>query len=183
MNILIDLFLGFIKAGSFAFGGAYAVIPIIRDIVMHYGWLTDEALSYMVAVSECTPGSYIVNLATYIGSTQAGFLGALIATIAVNIPSFIIVVALMKVLDKFLTNHYIKTIMDGLKNCVIGVILAIGCFMMYENSLAPTGIAIKPVAIALILIGISYLYKHFVKKKLSPVVLIMCGAILGILIF
>ncbi len=183
MKIFIDLFLGFIKAGTFAFGGAYAVIPIIRDIVQHYGWLTDEALSYMVAVSECTPGSYIVNLATYIGSTQADFLGALVATIAVNIPSFIIVVLLMKVLDKFLTNHYIKTIMDGLKYCVIGVILAIGCFMMYENSIVSTGLAIKPIAIAIVLILISYLYKYLLKKKLSPIMMIICGAILGILIF
>ena len=182
MNILINLFLGFIKAGAFAFGGAYAVIPIIRDIVAEYNWLSDAALSYMVAVSECTPGSYIVNLATYIGSTQAGLVGAIVATIAVNIPSFFIVVLIMKVIDTFLKNHFVKTIMDGLKACVIGVIVAIGFYMLYENICLPT-ISYVPIVIAIILELAFHLYAHFVHKKLSPVMLIIIGALLGILLY
>ena len=73
--IYLDLFLGFLKVGCFAFGGAYGAIPLIRDVVMSYGWLRDEMLTYMIAVSESTPGPIMVNLATYIGSNQAGFLG------------------------------------------------------------------------------------------------------------
>ena len=72
--IYLDLFLGFLKVGCFAFGGAYGAIPLIRDVVMSYGWLRDEMLTYMIAVSESTPGPIMVNLATYIGSNQAGFL-------------------------------------------------------------------------------------------------------------
>ena len=74
--IYLDLFLGFLKVGCFAFGGAYGAIPLIRDVVMSYGWLSDEMLTYMIAVSESTPGPIMVNLATYVGSSQAGFLGA-----------------------------------------------------------------------------------------------------------
>lgn len=81
--IYLQLFLGFLKVGCFAFGGAYGAIPLIRDMVVSYGWLSDEMLTYMIAVSESTPGPIIVNLATYIGSNQAGFLGAVIATLAV----------------------------------------------------------------------------------------------------
>ena len=81
--ILLDLFLGFLKVGCFAFGGAYGAIPLIRDVVLSYGWLTDEALTYMIAVSESTPGPIMVNLATYVGSSQGGFFGALLATLAV----------------------------------------------------------------------------------------------------
>lgn len=69
--IYIDLFLGFLKVGCFAFGGAYGAIPLIRDVVLSYGWLSDEKLTYMIAVSESTPGPIMVNLATYIGSSQA----------------------------------------------------------------------------------------------------------------
>lgn len=60
-----DLFLGFLKVGCFTFGGAYSAIPLIRDVVRSYGWLSDETLTYMIAVSESTPGPIIVNLATY----------------------------------------------------------------------------------------------------------------------
>ena len=87
--IYIELFLGFLKVGCFAFGGAYGAIPLIRDVVLTYGWIDEEMLTYMIAVSESTPGPIMVNLATYIGSNQAGFLGAVIATLAVVTPSFL----------------------------------------------------------------------------------------------
>ncbi len=74
--ICLELLLGFLKVGCFAFGGAYGAIPLIRDVVLSYGWIGDEMLTCMIAVSESTPGPIMVNLATYVGSTQAGFWGA-----------------------------------------------------------------------------------------------------------
>ena len=74
--IYLNLFVGFLKVGIFAFGGAYGAIPLIREVVLSYGWLDDEMLTYMIAVSESTPGPIMVNLATYVGSSQAGFFGA-----------------------------------------------------------------------------------------------------------
>ena len=88
--IYLELFLGFLYVGCFAFGGAYGAIPLIRDVVLNYGWLAEEELTYMIAVSESTPGPIMINLATYVGSTQAGILGSLLATTAVVIPSFVI---------------------------------------------------------------------------------------------
>ena len=98
--IYLDLFLGFLKVGCFAFGGAYGAIPLIRDVVMSYGWLNEEMLTYMIAVSESTPGPIMVNLATYIGSSQAGILGAVVATLAVVLPSFLIIL-LIKLNNSF----------------------------------------------------------------------------------
>ena len=86
--IYIDLFIGFLKVGIFSFGGGYVSIALIREIVLSYGWLDDEMLSYMIAVSESTPGPIMVNLATYIGSSKGGILGAFIATTAVVFPAF-----------------------------------------------------------------------------------------------
>ena len=100
--IYLDLFLGFLKVGLFAFGGAYGAIPLIRDVVLSYGWLSDEALSYMIAVSESTPGPIMVNLATYVGSAEAGFLGALVATLAVVLPSFMIILLITALLKMHL---------------------------------------------------------------------------------
>ena len=80
--IYLELFAGFLKVGLFSFGGGYASIPLIRDVVMSYGWLSEDMLTYMIAVSESTPGPIMVNLATYVGITQGGMLGAFVATFA-----------------------------------------------------------------------------------------------------
>ena len=89
--IYLDLFLGFLRVGCFAFGGSYGAIPLIRDVVLSYGWLTEDSLTNMIAVSESTPGPIMVNLATYVGSIQGGILGAILATFAVVLPSFVII--------------------------------------------------------------------------------------------
>ena len=98
--IYFDLFLGFLKVGLFSFGGAYAAIPLIRDVVLHYGWLDDEILAYMIAVSESTPGPIMVNMATYVGSMTAGIPGALIATFSVVLPAFVAALFKFAVTDK-----------------------------------------------------------------------------------
>ena len=101
--ICFDLLIGFLKVGLFAFGGAYGAIPLIRDVVLTYGWIGDDMLT-LIAVSESTPGPIMVNLATYVGSSQAGVWGALIATAAVVLPSFIIILLIMVLLKKLLKN-------------------------------------------------------------------------------
>lgn len=109
--IYVDLFLGFLRVGCFAFGGAYGAIPLIRDVVLSYGWLTEEALTYMIAVSESTPGPIMVNLATYVGSTQAGLTGAAVATLAVVLPSFLIILLVTTLLKNFLDNPYVQAVL------------------------------------------------------------------------
>ena len=184
--IYLNLFLGFLKVGCFAFGGAYGAIPLIRDVVMSYGWMTDEALTYMIAVSESTPGPIMVNLATYVGSSQAGLMGALIATSAVILPSFLIILLIMALFKTMLSNKYVQAILNGLKPCVIGIVLATGIYMVVQNCLL-TGDKLKidspSLVITLILTAIALVYKHFTNKKLSPIMLIIFSAITGIIIY
>ena len=130
--IYLELLLGFLKVGFFAFGGAYAAVPLIREVVVGAGWLSDESMSYMIAVSESTPGSLMLNLATFVGSTKAGFPGAIISTIAVAFPAFIIILLIMVIFSRMLENKYIKAFIDGLKPCMSGIILATGLFMAWE---------------------------------------------------
>ncbi|MBR5501166.1 MAG: chromate transporter, partial [Clostridia bacterium] len=85
--IYLTLFLEFFKMGLFTFGGGYAMIPLIEETVLKYGWLTEERFSEMLGVCESTPGPVAINMATYIGSVQGGFLGSLVATIGVVLPS------------------------------------------------------------------------------------------------
>ena len=184
--IYLDLFLGFLKVGCFAFGGAYGAIPLIRDVVMSYGWLNDEMLTYMIAVSESTPGPIMVNLATYIGSSQAGFLGASIATLAVVLPSFLIILLVTALLKTALKNKYVQAILRGLKPCVIGIVLATGIYMVLKNcfvTISDVTVNLNAVIISALLIASMFGYKHFKKKKLSPISLIILSAVLGIIVF
>ena len=184
--IYLDLFLGFLKVGCFAFGGAYGAIPLIRDVVMSYGWLNDEMLTYMIAVSESTPGPIMVNLATYIGSSQAGFLGASIATLAVVLPSFLIILLVTALLNTALKNKYVQAILRGLKPCVIGIVLATGIYMVLKNcfvTISDITVNLNAVIITALLIASMAGYKHLKKEKLSPINLIILSAVLGIIVF
>ena len=184
--IYLELFLGFLEVGLFAFGGAYGAIPLIRDVVMSYGWMNDEMLTYMIAVSESTPGPIMVNLATYIGSNQAGFIGAAIATLAVVTPSFFIILLVTALLKNVLKNKYVQAVLRGLKPCVIGIVLATGIYMIMSNCLGIiTDIEVDLRAIIITgILGIFMLgYKYFLKKKLSPIMLIIFSAMAGIVVY
>jgi len=182
--IYLELFLGFLKVGCFAFGGAYGAIPLIRDIVTSYGWLSDEMLTYMIAVSESTPGPIMVNLATYVGSNQAGFAGALIATLAVVLPSFFIILLVTAMLKTALKNRYVQAILRGVKPCVIGIVLATGVYMVLKNCFpAGKGVDVRAAVItAVLLVGMA-VYKRMAKKKLSPIMLIVISAVLGVFVY
>ena len=184
--IYLDLFLGFLKVGCFAFGGAYGAIPLIRDVVLSYGWLSDETLTYMIAVSESTPGPIMVNLATYIGSSQAGFLGAVIATLAVVLPSFIIILLVTALLKTALKNKYVQAVLRGLKPCVIGIVLATGIYMVLRNcfgTVAAIKANVQAIIITALLAASMFFYKRMTKKKLSPILLIVISAAAGILVY
>ena len=134
--IFLELFLGFLKVGLFSFGGAYAAIPLIRDIVLSYGWLTDEELSYMIAVSESTPGPIMVNLATYVGSNQAGFWGAALSTAGVVLPSFLIILLIASVITGLMKYAGVQAFLSGVRPCVVGLILATGLTVALQTLLS-----------------------------------------------
>lgn len=184
--ICLELFLGFLKVGCFAFGGAYGAIPLIRDVVLSYEWLDDEALTYMIAVSESTPGPIMVNLATYIGSRQAGFVGAVIATLAVVLPSFLIILLVTALLKTALKNRYVQAVLRGLKPCVIGIMLATGLYITAANCLAAdSSFYINPRAVIITFLPLAAAagHKKYTGKKLSPIMLIIISAIAGVCIY
>ena len=182
----LELFLGFLKVGCFAFGGAYGAIPLIRDVVLSYGWLSDEILTYMIAVSESTPGPIMVNLATYIGSSQAGILGAVIATLAVVLPSFLILLLITALLKTVLKNKYVQAVLRGLKPCIIGIVLATGIHMILQNcfgTISAIRIDWKATIVSILLAAFMLGYKRIAKKKLSPILLIVFAALVGIVVY
>ena len=186
--ICLDLFVGFLKVGAFSFGGGYAAIPLIRDVVLSYGWVTDEMLTDMIAVSESTPGPIMVNLATYIGSSQAGFPGAVLATLAVVLPAFVIILLVTEALKTMLNKRYVQAVMRGLTACVTGVILATGCWLLYQNGISPMvheNTDFRPAVLAVVLSAIWFglRAKPKIKKYVSPIALILVSAVCGIVIY
>lgn len=184
--IYLDLLLGFLKVGCFAFGGAYGAIPLIRDVVLSYGWLSDEVLTYMIAVSESTPGPIMVNLATYIGSSQAGILGAFIATLAVVLPSFFIILFVTALLKTALKNKYVQAVLRGLKPCVIGIVLATGVYMVSKNcfgTISAIKVDLRAMVITILLVASMFGYKQITKKRLSTIMLIVLSAVAGIVFY
>ena len=182
--IYLELFAGFLKVGLFSFGGGYASIPLIRDVVMSYGWLSEDMLTYMIAVSESTPGPIMVNLATYVGITQGGLLGAFVATLAVVLPAFFIIIAIVA--------------------CVTGIILATGAHMVIRNcmiskTMAESGVPaaeadsvlpvnIRAAVVTILLAGIYYGSRRLMRsagkrKGLTPIQLIGISAVLGMIVY
>ena len=97
--IYLQLFLTFFEVGLFTFGGGYAMISLIREKALAFGWLSEEELLNMIAVSESTPGPIAVNMATFVGSAEGGFLGSLVATLGVVLPSFIIILLIFVIIE------------------------------------------------------------------------------------
>ncbi len=184
--IYFDLFLGFLKVGLFSFGGAYGAIPVIREVVMQNGWVTEEKFAYLLAISESTPGPIMVNTATYIGNEVGGILGAALATFTVCMPAFIIILVLSMLLKNALKNPYVLAVLDGIKPCIIGIILATGLHMIIENCIA-NGVSIpknwQTFVIMTVVLATMFAYKKLKKKAISPILLIGVSAASGIIVY
>ena len=183
--IYLELFLGFLKVGFFSFG-AYAAIPLIREVVLEHQWLSDETVSYMIAVSESTPGPIMVNLATYIGKSQGGFFGAVVATLATILPAFFIILLITVVLKSVLKNRYVQAALGAMEPCIVGIIMATGAYMIFNNCIfIGNNIAcdMKSICMTGILIVCMYGYRHVKKQKMSSILLMMISACLGVVVF
>ena len=179
---LLELFLGFLEVGCFSFGGAYAAIPLIQDVVLRYGWLDEETLLYFIGVCESTPGPIMINLATYVGSSQAGILGSFLATFAVVLPAFLIILGVVAIMDRFMKNPYVKAVMSGLKPGVIGVILATGVTLILGNMVPLGKVDIQALVLTVLIAIINFGSRIVRKKKISPIPLIGISAVLGMIV-
>lgn len=189
MPLLLDLFLTFLKIGAVSFGGGYAMIPMLTDEVIAHGWLTETELLNFIAVSESTPGPIAVNMATFIGSAKGGFLGALLATVGVVLPAFIIILIISSIVKGLLKYAGVKGFLSGVRPVVVGLIIATGALLFltvvlgYTKVGAPLSFDYKSLII-FGLVALTYIvYKILRKKTLSPIILIIFSALLGLLFY
>lgn len=124
--VLAQLFFEFFKTGLFAVGGGLSTIPFLSDMASRRGWFTTAELADMIAVGESTPGPIGVNCATYVGFRVAGVPGALLATLALILPSYIIICIISGVLRKYSESKLVNDVFSGLRPAVAGLIAAAG---------------------------------------------------------
>ena len=185
--IYLQLFLNFLMIGALSFGGGYGMISLVRETVLRHGWLTEAEFLSFVAVSESTPGPLAVNMATFIGSSQGGFPGALIATLGVVLPSFFIILLIAAVLKNLMKYAGVEAFLSGVRPCVVAMILATALNMMLStlggiktlaDGFAPD---VRSILVFAVLWAVHFVWKKRTQKAPSPIGMILLAAGLGIL--
>ena len=187
--IYLELFLAFLQVGAFSFGGGYGMIAMIREFTLMHGWLSEAELINFIAVAESTPGPIAVNMATFVGSSQGGILGSLCATLGVVLPSFIIILIIAAAISELMRFAGVKAFLGGIRPCVIGLILA-SAFTMFctvilgSSAISPNmSLDIRALVIFGLLTSTALISKFVFRKKLSPILMILISAGLGMLAY
>lgn len=185
----LELFLTFLQIGAFSFGGGYGMISLIREKVLMHGWLTEEELLNMIAVSESTPGPIAINMATFVGSAEGGVLGSILATLGVVLPSFFIILIIAALIRNLLKYGGVNAFLGGIRPCVVGLILATAVTMFISTAFGFSSIGdavavdFKGLIIFAIILVIAFVSKIWLKKKPSPILMILFSAGLGMLLY
>lgn len=186
------LFVEFFKIGLFSFGGGYATLPFLYHISETYHWFSADELSKMLAVSSITPGPVGMNAATFAGFKTGGILGSIVATTAIMIPSFLLVILISKVLENFKDNFYIKSALYVLRPATAAMIAAVGV-RLFRGSIIldlPESLnelpnvfyeAYKFINIKAFVLFL-FLFILSLKLKRDPLIYLLIGAACGILL-
>ncbi len=178
MKQIFELFYTFFKLGLFTFGGGYAMIPSIKEIVVEKKkWLTHDEVLEIIAISESTPGPIAINMATYIGYQQKKLLGSAAATLGVVLPSLIIIYIISLFFDQFLAIEYVAYAFMGIKCAVAFLITNAGIGMIKKMKKNPFSISVLCVVTILMII------LEILSISFSSIFLILIGGGLSIIIY
>lgn len=184
---LLNMFLAFFKVGLFTIGGGLVAIPIMQDYVQKYNWITTKDFVDMIAISQSTPGPIGINLATYVGASQYGIFGSIIVTIAMVLPSFIIITIISKFLKHFNENKWVKAVLASIRPMVVGIILAAAyfiasvSFLNLDEAISARSLTRLVDLKAFIVFIIFFILMFKVKKH--PILYIVIGGVFGVLLF
>ncbi len=187
--IYLELFLAFLKVGALSFGGGLGMISLIHDTCISSGWLSEGELLNMIAVAESTPGPIAVNIATFVGSSQGGFLGALLATSGIILPSFFIILLIASLAKSLLKYPGVKATLTGMRPAIVGLIISVTITMFLSQifSLKSVESTYNLDYYGIIILGVlalvTFLYTKRCKKALSPIFLILISGILGMIVY
>ena len=181
--IYLQLFYTFFKIGLFGFGGGYAMLSMIQgEVVTRYDWLTPQEFTDIVAISQMTPGPIGINSATYVGFTATGSVwGSVIATLAVVLPSFILMLALSHFILRYRKHPVMEAVFSGLRPAVVGLLASAALALMNtENFGSPTEDT-RSFIISCVLFLIAFIGTR--RYKLNPIGLIAACGVAGLLFY
>ena len=188
--IYLQLFFTFLKVGAFAFGGGYAMLSLIGDSVLKYGWMTERELLNFVGVETVIPGPIAVNAATYIGYEQGGFLGALLATVGVVLPSFIVILIVAAFIKRLLKYPPVNTFITSMRPALGGLVLSVAVTMAITvffgiDTVYNVDFSFdwRTLAVLFVVITVPLVWKRFKKKEFSSILLVVISGVLGMVLF
>lgn len=189
--IYLYLFLEFFKVGLFTFGGGYAMIPLIKEVVLSRGWMDEAHFIDMIGLSEVTPGPIAINMATFIGSEQGGILGSVVATIGVVLPAFVIMLLISILLKKFMKNRFVQATLGGIKTVAVALITSSALILLSDVLFPVTYIDgnfsisfnFDVIKVFVLVIAGYFLIKTLIKRKPSPIITIIMAALIGLAYF
>lgn len=182
MKKYLELFLAFAKVGVCTFGGGYAMLPILqRELVEKKGWATEDQLADYYAVGQCTPGVIAVNTATFVGASQGGVWGGIIATLGVVFPSMVIIILVAAFLRNFMENQWVVHAFNGVRAGVVALILS-SVIKLVKGAVkdVPTGI----IYVAVLALSAVNLFvpteSALISALCSPVALVLIAGVAGL---
>lgn len=187
--IYLLLFWEFFKIGALAFGGGYAMIAPVQDMVVSHSWMDLNTFNKFLGVCESTPGPIAINMATFVGSTQGGIIGSLCATLGAVLPAFLIMLLLSSAFNKVQNHTLFKATLAGIRPAALGLIVATGVWMVVTlaipviSSSSAQILDWKAIVIMVILFAIPPIYKKATNKKFSSIGLIGVSAVLGMVLY
>ncbi len=171
-NVLLELFLSFMKIGFFTFGGGYAMIPVMDDLfVEKKKWISHDDMMNITVIAESTPGPIAINCSTFIGYRCAGLAGAVISTLGVVLPSFVVIFLISMVLDNFLEITLIANAFKGIRIAVGILICDAAVSMLQKMKKKPL-----PVAIFILAFGVMLAVNLFSLNFSSIALMLLCAA-------
>ena len=181
--IYLQLFYTFFKIGLFGFGGGYAMLSMIQgEVVTRYNWVSSQEFTDIVAISQMTPGPIGINAATDVGFTSTGSIwGSVIATFAVVLPSFILMLTISKFFLKYQKHPAVESVFSGLRPAVVGLLASAALVLMNtENFGSPTKDTYTFVISVIIFLAAFIGTK---KYKANPILMIIACGIAGLILY
>lgn len=189
--LFLKLFYTFFKIGLFGFGGGYAMLSMIQgEVVTKYGWLDPHEFTDIIAISQMTPGPIGINSATYVGYMSVinaggqmwmGVMGSAVATFAVILPSFILMLSVSKLLIKYKTHPVVESVFMGLRPTVVGLLASAALLLMNEENFGSFTNDKYNFISSIIIFAVAFVAVF--KFKIHPILVIVLAGIAGFILY
>ena len=171
MNKSLNMFLSFFKIGAFTLGGGYAMIPLIeKEIVDRKKWMERQEFLDMLALAQSSPGPIAVNTSVFVGYKVSGFMGVVAAVLGAVLPAYLAIILVATVFINIKDNAVVERIFKGIRPAVVALV-AVPVVNLSKGIKLNFKTALIPIIVALLVVFI----------KLTPIVIIIVAALLGIL--